>query len=172
MTMTINRTLAAATLLLCGCVTQQPQNAEEFRKVAPGAFMIKVENHEINRSLKEIGATFRARATECLNMRVTTTSQTPGSYQVIVTAYKPTVVVTGERVELHLQRKHEKGVIAATKEPEGGHYIIVADVYPLDAKRSRMQTIGVSRGHDVVYQAIMGWATGKSLGCPDLAKIG
>jgi len=172
MKMPINRTFAAATVLLCGCVTQHPQNAEEFRKVAPGAFMVKVENHEINRSLKEIGATFRARAPECLNMRVTTTSQTPGSYQVIVSAYKPTVVVTGERVELHLQRKHEKGVIAVTKEPEGGYYLMVVDAYPVDAKRSRMQTIGPSRGYDVIYQAIMGWATGKSLGCPDLAKTG
>lgn len=172
MTMQLNRTLAAATVLLCGCVTQHPQNAEEFRKVAPGAFMIKVDKHEVNRSLREIGATFRARATECLNMRVTTTSQSPGSYQVIVSAYRPTVVVTDERVELHLQRHHEKGVIAVTKEPEGGYYLMVADAYLVDAKRSRIQIIGPSKGYDVIYQAIMGWATGKNLGCPDLSKTG
>ena len=172
MTMPFARTLAAATVLLSGCVTQHPQNAEEFRKVAPGAFMIKVETHEINRSMREIGATFRKRAPECLNMRVTTTSQAPGSYQVIVSAYTPTVVVTDERAELHLQRHHEKGVLAVTKEPEGGYYLIVADAYPVDAKRSRLQIIGPSKGYDVIYRAIMGWATGKNLGCPDLAKTG
>ena len=172
MTMPFARTLAAATVLLSGCVTQHPQNAEEFRKMAPGAFMVKVETHEVNRSLREIGATFRARAPECLNMRVTTTSQTPGSYQVIVSAYRPTVVVTNERVELHLQRHHEKGVLAVTKEPEGGYYLIVADAYPVDAKRSRLQIIGPSKGYDVIYRAIMGWATGKNLGCPDLTKTG
>jgi len=172
MTMPPTRTLAAATLLLCGCVTQHPQNAEEVRRMAPGAFMVKVETHEVNRSLREIGATFRARAPDCLNMRVTTTSQMPGSYQVIVSAYKPTVVVTDQRAELHLQRHHEKGVLAVTKEPEGGYYLMVADAYPVDAKRSRLQIIGPSIGYDVIYRAIIGWATGKNLGCPDLASIG
>ena len=170
--MTPSKTLAAATVLLCGCVTQHPQNAEEFRKRAPGAFLVKVETHEVSRSLREIGATFRARATECLNMRVTTTSQAPGSYQVIVSVYKPTVVVTNERTELHVQRHHEKGVVRATKEPEGGYYLIVADATPVDAKRSRLQIIGPSKGYDVIYRAIIGWATGKNLGCPDLAKTG
>jgi len=172
MTLPLVRTFAAATVLLTGCVTQHPQNAEEFRKAAPGAFMAKVDTQEINRSFREIGATFRKRAPECLNMRVTTTSQTPGSYQVIVSAYKPTVVVTDERAELHIQRHHEKGVLAVTKEPEGGYYLIVADAYPVDAKRSRLQIFGPSMGYDVIYKAIIGWATGKDLGCPDLTKTG
>ncbi len=166
------RTFAAAAVLLSGCVTQHPQNAEEFRKAAPGAFMAKVDTQEINRSFRDIGATFRKRAPECLNMRVTTTSQTSGSYQVIVSVYKPTVVVTDERAELHLQRHHEKGVLAVTKEPEGGYYLIVADAYPVDAKRSRLQIFGPSMGYDVIYKAIIGWATGKDLGCPDLTKTG
>ena len=167
------RTFTIATvLLLCGCVTQHPQNAEEVRKMTPGAFLSKVETHEINRSMQEIGATFRKRAPECLNVRVRTTSQTPGSYQVIVSVYKPTVVVTAERAELHLQRHHERGVLAVTKEPEGGYYLMVVDAYPVDAKRSRLQFFGPSMGYDVIYRAIIGWATGKDLGCPDLTKTG
>jgi hypothetical protein len=68
MAMPAVRTFTTATvLLLCGCVTQHPQNAEEFRKMAPGAFMVKVETHEINRSTREIGATFRKRA-RCMNI--------------------------------------------------------------------------------------------------------
>ena len=120
MALPIVRTLAAATVLLAGCVTQHPQNAEEFRKAAPGAFLAKMETHEINRSMEEIGATFQEQAPDCLNMRVRTTSQTPGSFQVIVSLYKPTVVVTDHRAELHLQRHHERGVLAVTKEPDGG----------------------------------------------------
>jgi hypothetical protein len=172
MAVPIVRTFAAAAVLLSGCVTQHPQNAEEFRKAAPGAFLAKVETHEINRSMQAIGATFRKRAPECLNMRVTTTSQTSGSYQVIVSLYKPTVVVTDARAELHIQRHHEKGVLAVTKEPEGGYYLIVADAYPVDANRSRLQIFGPSVGYDVIYRAIIGWATGKELGCPDLTKTG
>jgi len=171
MAMPIIRTLAA-TVLLCGCVTHHPQNAEEFRKMAPGAFMVKVETHEINRSVRQIGKTFQARAPECMNMRVRTTSQTTGSFQVIVSLYKPTVEVTDARAELHLQRHHERGVLAVTKEPEGGYYLMVADAYPLGANRSRLQIIGPSMGYDVIYRAIIGWATGKELGCPDLTKTG
>ena len=172
MATTIVRTLAAATVLLAGCVTHHPQNAEEFRRMAPGAFMVKVQNHEIDRSVQEIGETFQERAPECMNMRVRTVSQAPGSYQVIVSLYKPTVVVTSERAELHLQRHHEAGVLAVTKEPDGGYYLMVADAYPVDAKRSRLQIIGPSKGYDVIWRAIIGWATGKDLGCPDLSKTG
>jgi len=172
MALPIVRTLAAATVLLAGCVTQHPQNAEEFRKAAPGAFLAKMETHEINRSMEEIGATFQERAPDCLNMRVRTTSQTPGSYQVIVSLYKPTVVVTDQRAELHLQRHHERGVLAVTKEPEGGYYLMVADAYPVDANRSRLQIFGPSMGYDVIYRAIIGWARGDNLGCPDLTKTG
>jgi hypothetical protein len=164
--------LVAAVVFLGGCVTQHPQNAEEFRKMAPGAFLVKVETHEINRSMRQIGETFQRRAPECLNMRVRTTSQTSGSYQVIVSLYRPTVVVTSERAELHLQRHHEAGVMRVTKEPEGGYYLMVADAYPVDAKRSRLQIIGPSKGYDVIWRAILGWATGKELGCPDLTKTG
>jgi hypothetical protein len=172
MALPIVRTLAAATVLLAGCVTQHPQNADEFRKMAPGAFMVKVENHEINRSVRQIGDTFQKRAPECLNMRVRTVDQAPGSFQVIVSLYKPTVVVTAERAELHLQRHHERGVLAVTKEPEGGYYLMVADAYPVDARRSRLQIIGPSMGYDVIWRAMLGWATGKDLGCPDLTKTG
>lgn len=164
--------LAAAAFALGGCVSQHPQNAEEFRKVAPGAFLVKVETHEINRSMRQIGETFNRRAPECLNMRVRTVSQAPGSYQVIVSLYKPTVAVNAERAELHLQRHHEAGVMRVTKEPEGGYYLMVADAYPVDARRSRLQIIGPSKGYDVIWRAILGWASGKDLGCPDLTKTG
>lgn len=171
MAIPIARTLAAA-LLLSGCVSHHPQNAEEFRKMAPGAFMVKVENYDINRSARQVGETFNKRAPECLNMRVRTVSQAPGSYQVIVSLYKPTVVVTSERSELHLQRHHEAGVMRVTKEPEGGYYLMVADAYPVDARRSRLRIIGPSKGYDVIWRAMHGWATGKDLGCPDLSKTG
>ena len=165
-------TFVLATVLLAGCVTQHPQNAEEFRKVAPGAFMVKVENHQIDRSVHDIGETFQSRAAECMNMRVRTTSQTNMSYQVIVSVYKPTVVVSDARAELHLQRHHEKGVLKVTKEPDGGYYLMVADAYPVDGGKSRLQIIGPSMGYDVIYRSILGWATGDNLGCPDLTKTG
>ena len=162
--------LSALVLASCGGM---PQSPEEFRKAVPGAMMTKTDSYEVNRSMQAVGATFRQRAPECLGVQVRTVSQTSTSYQNILTTYKPTVVVTGERAELHLQQLHKGGgVIYPQKPPEGGVYIIVVDAYPVSSNRARIQLYGPSlSAYDVVYRAIRGWATGENLGCPDMAKI-
>ena len=162
--------LAAA--LLAACV-QMPQTAEEFRKAVPGAMMTKTESYEVNRPMQAVGATFRKRAPECLGVQVRTVSQTTTSYQNILTTYTPTVVVTGERAELHVQQLHKGGgVIYPQKPPEGGVYILVVDATPVSSNRTRVQLYGPSlSAYDVLYRAIRGWATGDNLGCPDMAKI-
>jgi hypothetical protein len=163
---------AAAAALLLGC-GGMPQTAEEFRKAAPGAMLAKTDTYEVNRSFRDVSATFERKAPECLNMAVRTVSQTSTSYQNILTEYKATVVPGGERAEMHLQQLHKGGgVIYPSKPPEGGAYIIVADAFPLPGNRTRMQLYGPSIGYDVVYRAIRGWAAGDNLGCPDLTKIG
>ena len=163
--------VALSGLLLQACV-QMPQTAEEFRKAVPGALMTKTETYEVNRSLADVGSTFRRKAPECLNMAVRTVSQTSTSYQDILTEYKATVVVTADRAELHVQQEHKTGVISPSKPPQGGFYIVVADAYPQPGDRTRIQLYGPSKGYDVLYRAIRGWATGENLGCPDLTKIG
>lgn len=163
--------LAAASI--AGCAVQQPQNAEDFRKaVGGGAMMTKTETYEVNRPLRDVAATFQRRAPECLTVTVRTVSQTTGSYQNIVTEYKPTVLVGGERAELHVQQLHKTGVLYPSKPPAGGVYIFVADAHPAGAKRTRIQIYGPSRGYDVLHRAVRGWATGDNLGCPDMTRIG
>ena len=168
----VTRILAVSALLLAGCATQQPQTADEFRRAVPGAFMAKTETFEVNRSFRDVAETFQRRAPECLNVTTRTTSQTRTSYQVIVTAYTPTVVATKERAELHVQQDHKTGVMKVAKEPQGGHYLLVADAYPVDKNRTRVQWFGPSRGYDVLIRAVKGWASGENLGCPDMTKIG
>jgi hypothetical protein len=158
-------------LLLAACV-QQPQNAEGFRKaVAGGAMMTKTESYEVNRPLRDVAATFRRRAPECLKVTVRTVSQTTTSYQNIVTEYTPTVNVTEQRTELHVQQLHKTGVIYPSKPPAGGIYLFVADATP-QGNRTRIQIYGPSKGYDVLHRAVRGWATGDNLGCPDMTKIG
>lgn len=160
-----------AVLSLAGCATQQPQTAEEFRKAAPGAFLMGSETFEVNRPLRDVAATWQRRATECLNASVRTTSQTSTSYQVINTTYKPTVVVGKDRAELHVQREFKgSGVITVGNPPAGGPYIIVADAYPLPGNRTKVQMLAPTKGQDVVIRAIKSWASGENLGCPDLTK--
>ena len=161
---------AAAAMLFAGCATQ-PQNAEEFRKVAPGAFMMGSETLEVNRPLRDVAATWQRRAPECLSVSVRTTSQTSTSYQVITSTYKPTVVLGKDHAELHVQRDFKGGgVIMVGNPPPGGPYIIVADAYPLPGNRTKLQLIAPTKGQDVVIRAIKSWASGESTGCPDLTK--
>jgi hypothetical protein len=165
------RIVLLASVLLAGC-GGMPQNAEEFRKAVPGAFMAKADSYEANRPVKAVTTAFQRRAPECLKVSVRTVSQTSTSYQNILTEYTPTVVVTGERTELHIQQHHKTGVVYPSKPPEGGPFIMVVDAYPLAGNRTRIQTYGPSKGYDVVYRAIQGWASGESTGCPDMTKIG
>jgi hypothetical protein len=167
----MKRIAAIAALAIVACAPM-PQTAEEFRKAVPGAMMAKTDSYEVNRSLKEVAATFRRKAPECLNVSVRTVSQTTTSYQNILTQYKPTVVVNSERAELHVQQLHKTGVVYPSKPPEGGIYLLVADAYAIGGNRTRIQLYGPSKGYDVLYRAIRGWAAGDNLGCPDMTKIG
>ncbi len=171
MTDLLIKSLLLGAVLLAGCASQ-PQTAEEFRKAVPSAFLAKTETVEVARPFRDVAANFQKRAPECLNVTVETVSQTTTSYQVIVAAYKPTVVVTGERAELHVQQDYKSGVLKVYTEPAGGHYLLVADAYPLENNRTRLQLFGPSMGYDVLIRAIKGWASGQSLGCPDMTKIG
>lgn len=163
--------VAGSALLLQACAPM-PQTAEEFRKAVPGSSFAKSDTYEVARPFRQVAATFQRKAAECLKVSVRTVSRTGTSYQNILTEYTPTVVVNGERAELHLQQLHKTGVVYPSKPPAGGIYIVVADASPLPANRTRIQTYGPSRGYDVVYRAIRGWAQGDNLGCPDMTKIG
>ena len=167
----MKRIAVVASLAAVACAPM-PQTAEEFRKAVPGAVMAKTDSYEVNRSMKDVAATFRRKAPECLNVSVRTVSQTTTSYQNILTEYKPTVVVNGERAELHVQQLHKTGVMYPSKPPEGGIYLLVADAFPLPGNRTRIQTYGPSKGYDVLYRAVRGWASGENVGCPDMTKIG
>lgn len=155
-----------------GCVSKMPQTADEFRQMAPGAFMVAVQSFEVQRSVREVGETFRRRAPECLNVSVRTTSQSRTSYQVIETAYKPTVVTSANKAELHLQQKHLKGVVKVHQEPADGYYLFVVDAVAAGPRVTKVQIIGPSRGYDVVVRAFKAWADGSTMGCPDMTKIG
>ena len=157
-------------VFLSGCAVTMPQTAGEFRKAVPGAFMGKVETFEVNRQFKDLAKTFQTMAPKCLDVRIKTISDTYQSHQVILAKYTPTVIVTEEKAELHVQERHEAGVLAVYKEPEKGHFLMVVDAIPLDKNRTQITMYRPSKGHDVMVKAIKGWATGKNVGCPDLTK--
>jgi hypothetical protein len=147
-----------------------PQSAEEFRKAVPGAFSATVETFEVDRPFGQVASTFQKMGPNCLSKTIKTTSRTTTSYQVIVTTYKPTVLVRGKKAELHVQQHHEQGVINVSKEPAGGYYLLVADAQPVTQTKTRIDLYRPSMGHSVLIQAVKNWATGENVGCPDLTK--
>jgi hypothetical protein len=161
-----------AGLFLAACAAKQPMTAQEFRQAVPAAFMAKKETVEVNRPFRAVADAFRKRGPECLNVSVKTTSSQPGqSFQVVVANYKPTVVVSNERAELHVQEKHTRGVIKATAEPEDGHYLVVADAYPVDKNKTRLELYGPTGGPGaLVIRTVKSWASGESTACPDFSK--
>jgi hypothetical protein len=161
--------MTASVAGLSGCVSH-PLTAQEFRAAVPGSFSGAVEEFEVNRSVEEIGKTFERKGPECLAVTIETTSSTNMSYQHYTTTYKPSVVRDAEKAELHLQQ-HHSNTVNVSKEPDGGYFLLVVDAERLDNKRSRITLYKPKFGFDVLVRSVKGWATGESMGCPDMTKI-
>ena len=161
---------AIAGILLSGCVGHMPQTADEFRTELPGAFLGEVEKFDVSRSYTDIGKSFQKMAPKCLDVRIKTTSQTNTSYQVIVTKWNPTVKITDQKAELHIQQLHEQGVLNVYEAPEKGYYTMVVDAIPTGKKTSQVVMYRASVGNKTLNKAIRGWARGENVGCPNLAS--
>ena len=164
----------AAALLLAGCTSLfPPQSAEEFRRTTSRALLPHTGTLDVARPLREVAAAFEKKAPECLDLTATATIITITAFQEIiqtfVTTYKPKVVASPERVELHVQWR-TKGEINLSRAPEGGAYRLIADAYPLDAGRTRLQWFSLTSAEDFLVLAVNGWATGQNMGCPDFAN--
>ena len=158
------------TILLTGCAIQHPQNAQEFRQALPGATFGKKETYIVERDFRIIGKTFEKMAPKCLHKRVTSTSSGYMHYQVITTDYNPTVLISKQRAELHLQQDHIQGVMNVSKKPNGGYFMMVVDASPAGKNKSQIEIYAPSVGSDKIIQAVKGWTTGKTIGCPDLTQ--
>lgn len=156
--------------IITSCSIKHPQTAEEFRQGAPTAFMGTKESYVVNRALDKVAASWKNQAPKCLDVRVRSESSTNMSYQVIVTKYNPTVIVSKNKAELHLQQLHEKGVMNISKVPPKGYYMMVFDAVPVSKNKTRIDYYGTSLEHfSHITKAVKNWANGKK-GCPDLTR--
>ena len=162
--------LLAAAVAGCGSM---PKSADDFRRMAPDSTFVKVEQFEVDRPFHKVARTFQQRANTCLRIQVTT--RTAGGYRSHGTTFKqdylPTVKVTDQRAELHVQQHIEgTNLIKVHEEPPGGYYLLIADAFPAGRNKTRIEMYRPTIGHDVLTKSIRGWATGENLGCPDLTK--
>lgn len=149
---------------LSACVV--PMTPGEYRRAAKaGSAFSAFESFEVNRSLNEVAATFKDRATQCLSYKLGTTKRPIigiGSSTHYYAVAKPTVRKSKNKVEMYFQVKYENTL---GKEPKDGSYHLVADAYPV-GKKTRVDIYRRTK-LDVLAEAIKGWASGRNLGCPD-----
>jgi len=154
--------VVAAAFAGCG---SNPMTPEEYRDAIRKHSLGKVESFEVKRPLSEVARTFQKKAPECLNFKLTST-QTPtigfGSLTRVYAVGKPTVLVSGNKAELHFQINHAQSVVP---EPPDGAYIVIADARAVGRDRARVE-IYYANGA-VVAEAIRAWANGDERGCPD-----
>lgn len=156
--------------LFAGCAINHPQTAAEFRSAAPGATFGKKESFVVDRRFDDVARTFEEQAPQCLDKRIEMTESGHMYYHVVVTKYTPTVLVSENRAELHLQFVHEQGVMVVSEMPEKGYYLMVADASRLTDNKTQIDMYRPSMGYDTIVRAVKGWATGDNIGCPDLTK--
>jgi len=163
--------VALAAVLVVGCTlsdcTEFPRSAEAYRQQATAAG--SVETFEASRPLRDVAATFRDRASSCLQDLVTTTVSGP-THRLMMTknSFHPTVVVTDRKAELQVQMRPESG-LQLVELPENGFLVLVAQASALDGRRTRIEIFGSSFFYSRLYTAVRGWAAGTSTACPDMS---
>lgn len=150
-------------LLIAGCVTP-PQTTEEVRVgVKKGAAMTKTEQLAVNRPFAATFRDLKTHADKCLN--VTVSGSTPGRYGPIMesirfrSSSKTTNDKTGETV-VQMDKR------ATGKMPEGGYYVMLADIEGVAANKTMVTIYGHSVGYGNVFESIFAWAQGKKQACP------
>lgn len=168
--------VASIVALLGGCAALiHAQNPEEFRQRARPSY---TEQHTVNRPYKTVSDTIARKARECLNASYRKEyTEYNGPYatrkQSTVT-FKPTVQVTSTRTTIAVQQAYlprPPDFLDFQKTPPDGLYIIVADAYP-HGNQTRLVLYGTTKAWmPPIPRAIMNWAAGTNMGCPDLSSV-
>lgn len=165
--------LLVATMFLFLIVGCGPQNAEEFRRMVRSSTWLSTtaESLEVSRPFKDVTETLRQKSEECLDVTVRLIcadcigSRSKDAGERIF--WKPTLITTSERTELHLRRTGH-GRPAGT--PSDGSYEAVLDAVPIDKARTKIDIYTMNPFNKFIYRAMRGWVTGDNMGCPDMTK--
>ena len=138
------RWAAVLLLMLSGCAAQRPQSAEALRQTVTTS---KAHTFEVRRRHRDVAASLHQNAQKCLD------GKGKGAL------YKPTMVVSSRKAELHVHRQD------ATE----AYYVLVVDAWPVRRDRTAVQLF-TSNGYDALTGAVKAWANGANAACPDMSK--
>lgn len=142
----MGRAVLLLVLLLPACAAQRPQSAEALRQQMTTS---KAERFEVRRRHRDVAASLQRNAQKCLD----------GKSKGVL--YKPTMVVSSRKAELHVHRQ----------DGAGAYYVLVVDAWPVRRDRTAVQLF-TSNGYDALTGAVKAWANGANAACPDMTKTG
>lgn len=155
--------------VLSGCVGgPMPTTAADFRDavLSGKSMMVEHTSFVVHRPYAAVASSYKKYALKCLNASVGITNGI-NSHTTII--YTPSLTVGSRHLELSVQY-HPVGTIEIYKEPKNGYYMLVVDASALRGRRTKVDIYGPKYGHSTMLKAIHNWATGRNMGCPDLAK--
>lgn len=169
-----NRIAASAILLslLAGCAALSfPQDTTEFRSRMPSH---AVETIEIKKPFQAVADTLKKKVPECLNASVVSEEMVAnGPYRFMQTftrVFKPTLNITGDKLELYVQLD----VLPRSKLhnfPPDGYHLAVYDASAIGKHATRLTIYGSYSQREILNRAVKNWLTGTSMACPDLTSI-
>jgi|GEM_PF-2015340 len=148
-----------------GCATHSPvQSVEEMREeVKSGLSGIQTEEFVVNRPFITAYNAVQVNAERCFEVTVTKLSSRDAGTRVESIRYRADSLMIDETAgETYLQLdKKDYG-----KMPEGGYFVMLADIEAIAANKTRVIIYKVLRGYDKVNHSIVAWAKGSSDECP------
>jgi hypothetical protein len=159
---------------LCGCAAlDQPATPAEYRSAVKNSSLAVTESVDAARPYAQVADTLQKKAKECL--AITAVSSGPVFQgNTLVTehsraTYKPTVTISEAGLELAVQADFGR-TTPLQKTPEGGFYVLLADVAPAGQNATKLTIYRGSLGKaKEIDNAIRAWAKGESSACPDLS---
>ena len=126
-------------VFLYGCAAKGPQSAEALRQEVT---VSKAQTFEVRRRHRDVALHLQRQAQKCLDSKT----------------YKPTLIVSSRKAELHVVREQEGDV----------QYVLVADALPVRRDRTSVQ-LYAANGYDALVAAVKAWAGGANAACPDMS---
>jgi hypothetical protein len=144
-----------------------PQSRADFVRVVQEGRGGKMETFVVNRGFDEVFATFESRSNACLDVEVQRTAYV-GYVERSSSDYNPTLRKAGsDRAEFTLQVVHRPRGVGHTP-PEGGLYVMAADLKRAGASRTELVLYRPSIGFKEIAKSLVQWAEGSDSDCPKL----
>jgi hypothetical protein len=154
---------------IAGCATQPPvQSVEEMREeMRSGLSGIQMEEYEVERPFIIAYNAVQINAERCFEVTVTKRPDNDPEARVESMRYRSDSLMISEtagETSLQLDKKD------SGKMPEGGYYVLFADIEAMSSNKTRVTIYKALRGYENVNGAIVGWAEGSSDACPPFPK--